>query len=262
MKETPSSLPELDAILERFLKDTYVENDPIGEVRKFETPPDREVAAFVAAGYAFGNITSILNHLREIWRRTGDEIARFTELYSFKDDTAPFTDLKYRWIEPAATCALFHVLGEMLRRDGSIEAFFTRGKQHDLAESLHSFVTRALALAPAGLSKSATRSLKYMFTSTRSGSACKRLNLFLRWVVRKDYPDLGLWSCISPADLLIPLDVHVARVSARLGLTARKTMDWEMAAEITARLRRLDPEDPVKYDFAIHKLGATASESA
>jgi len=96
----------------------------------------------------------------------------------------------------------------------------------------------------------------YLLPSPASGSACKRLNLFLRWMVRRgDHLDLGLWPEVSPRQLVIPLDVHVARIARRLGLTARRTDDWNTAEEITDRLRIYDPEDPVKYDFALSHIG-------
>jgi len=193
----------------------------------------------------------------EIRRRTGPEIAGFAKRHFYSTDAAPFAGFKYRWITPRATCALFHVLGEMLRADNTIEGFFRKGKVSGLAESLQSFSQRALGLAPAGLDSNSLRGLSYFFTQPATGGACKRLNLFLRWVVRKDAPDLGLWSCLTPRELVIPLDVHVARAAIELDLTSRKTRDWKMALEITEALRLISPDDPLKYDFALHKLGAT-----
>lgn len=247
----------LDPLLTQFSDNKYVENDPLGEVKKFNSPADREVAAFIAAGFAFGNIKSIISHLREIRRRTGPEIAGFAKRHFYSADAAPFAGLKYRWITPRATCVLFHVLGEILRKHGSLEKFFSAVKSSNLAETLQSFSQRALSLAPEKYKKPDLRGLSYFF-SAPSGGACKRLNLFLRWVVRKNAPDLGLWSCLAPRELVIPLDVHVARAAAGLGLTSRKTRDWKMAAEITGALRLISPDDPLKYDFALHKLGATA----
>jgi uncharacterized protein (TIGR02757 family) len=247
----------LDSMLELYCGEQYVQNDPLGEVMKFTIPADREAAAFVAAGFAFGNIKSILAHLRKIWHVTGPEIADFTKQHIYNAQTAAFNGLKYRWITPRATSALFHVLGKILANYGSIEEFFKIKQNQNYTESLQSFCESALVFTPPGLNEPDLRGMKYFFTLPLSGSACKRLNLFLRWVVRKEPPDLGIWSCITPSDLVIPLDVHVARVAASLGLTSRKTRDWKMAVEITEALRAIDPEDPLKYDFALHKLGVT-----
>lgn len=249
---------KLDSLLEQFSGESFVHHDPLGEVRKFASRADREVAGFVAAGFAFGNIRSILSNLREIFSRTGRDIAGFTRNHTFAASALSFQGLKYRWITPRATCTLFHVLAEMLRSSGSIENFFKEGRDRDLAVTLRSFSERAMALAPQQLRGSDLRGLRYFFTHPGGGSACKRLNLFLRWMVRTGPPDLGLWSCLTPAELIVPLDVHVARAASEMGLTTRKTRDWKMACEITESLRIIEPRDPLKYDFALHKLGVTS----
>jgi uncharacterized protein (TIGR02757 family) len=96
---------------------------------------------------------------------------------------------------------------------------------------------------------------KFMFPLPENGSSCKRMNLFLRWMVRKDELDFGLWNSISPSKLVIPVDTHIARISTELGLTKRKNVSWKMAEEITENLKQFDPADPVKYDFAICHIG-------
>ncbi len=250
---------KLDALASEFSGASYVENDPLGEVLKFPEPADREIAAYVASGFAFGNIAGILRHIRKVFDRTGSRIAAFARDYSFRSDASPFGTLKYRWITPEATSALFHVLGEMLRTCGSIEAFFAHNESFDIHEKEQSFCSRAIALKPAGLSEAGLRGLKYFFSAPGAGGAAKRLNLFLRWVVRKGEPDLGLWSCLSPPELVIPLDVHVARAALKLDLTSRKTRNWKMACQITGALRRIDPDDPLKYDFALHKMGVSGA---
>jgi len=249
----------LNALAAQFSGTEYIENDPLGEVLKFEEPADREVAAFVAAGFAFGNIGSILKHLRRVFDRTGSNIARFAHDYLFQSDGSPFEDLKYRWITPEATSALLHVLGEILRTRGSIESFFVQADGPQLRARLQSFCERAVSLKPPGISETGLRGLKYFFSAPGAGGAAKRLNLFLRWVVRRGAPDLGLWSCIAPSELVIPLDVHVARAAIELGLASRKTRDWKMACQITDALRLIDPDDPLMYDFALHKLGVGRS---
>jgi UDP-N-acetylmuramoylalanine--D-glutamate ligase len=247
----------LDALAAQFSGVEYIEKDPLGEVLKFAEPGDREVAAFIAAGFAFGNIGSILKHLRRVFAKTGPRIAEFVRGHAFRADGSPFDGLKYRWITPEATSALFHVLGEMLRTSGSIESFFSHAEGPEMRERLLSFCERAVSLKPAGISGTGLRGLKYFFSVSGAGGAAKRLNLFLRWVVRKDAPDLGLWSCIAPSELVIPLDVHVARAALDLGLASRRTRDWKMACQVTETLRRIDPDDPLRYDFALHKLGVS-----
>ena len=139
-----------------------------------------------------------------------------------------------------------------------IERFFAEGFEAgapDVGAALDSFSTRALALAPAGRRATGSPGVCYFFPRPSAGSACKRLNLFLRWMVRRDALDLGVWSSIPASSLVVPLDTHVIRVGRCLGLTRYTSPGWAMAREITGALRALDADDPVKYDFAICHLG-------
>jgi uncharacterized protein (TIGR02757 family) len=160
--------------------------------------------------------------------------------------------------------ALVWIMKQMIDRAGSIEQFFVDGDDphaSDVGAAIDSFSARALAidLAPVyGRVPRVSRSrpgVCYFFPSAAAGSGCKRMNLFLRWMIRKDALDLGVWTKVSPARLIVPLDTHVIRVGRCLRLTDYTSPGWRMARDITASLRRLDPADPVKYDFAICHLG-------
>ena len=148
----------------------------------------------------------------------------------------------------------------MVEESGSIRAFFQigyEGTAEDIGSALDSFCTRARAfdldhVYGGSLSR---RGFAYFFPRPVDGSACKRLNLYLRWMVRNDRVDFGLWPGVDPAKLVVPLDTHIIRVGTCLGLTRRRSPGWAMAREITAGLRRWDPADPVKYDFALCHLG-------
>jgi uncharacterized protein (TIGR02757 family) len=154
----------------------------------------------------------------------------------------------------------------MLAEAGSIECYFLRGHDPaaaDVSLALTEFCRAVLAIdyaevfGPRGIPDNSYYS--FLFPSPSSGSACKRLCMFLRWVVRPaDGFDLGLWQGVRPDQLIIPVDAHVQRISRLIGLTGRKQADWRMAQEITAALRELDADDPVKYDFAIAHLGISA----
>jgi uncharacterized protein (TIGR02757 family) len=148
----------------------------------------------------------------------------------------------------------------MIDRAGSIEGFFAEGydsSSQDVTGALDSLSTRALALDLAAAYGRVPRKagVHYFFPRPSAGSGCKRLNLFLRWMVRHDALDLGVWTRVSPAKLIVPLDTHVIRVGRCLRLTRRASPGWAMAHDITASLRTLDPDDPVKYDFALCHLG-------
>jgi uncharacterized protein (TIGR02757 family) len=173
-------------------------------------------------------------------------------------DAAAFAGIVHRWTREKDIVALLWVLRQMVTATGSIEAFFLRGDDGapDVERALDSFSARAMAL---DLTKAYGRVPKrpgvcYFFPRPSAGSACKRLNLFLRWMVRRDALDLGVWTRVEPARLIVPLDTHVIRMGRYLKLTSYKSPGWRMARDITSSLRTLDPIDPVKYDFALCHL--------
>ena len=144
---------------------------------------------------------------------------------------------------------------------GSIEGFFLEGDDPaspDVAVGLESFSRRALALDVTPFYGRVVRrrpGVRYFFPRPSTGSACKRLNLFLRWMVRRDAVDLGVWTGVAPSRLVVPLDTHVIRLGQCLGLTRYRSPGWRMASDITASLRELDPQDPVRFDFSICHVG-------
>lgn len=166
----------------------------------------------------------------------------------------------HRWTRGVDIAALLWVLRQMLERSGSVEGFFLEGdvaETPDVAVGLDSFSTRALAL---DIRRAYGRvpkrpGISYFFPRPSAGSACKRLNLFLRWMVRRDAVDLGVWTRVTPARLIVPLDTHVIRLGRCLRLTRYVSPGWKMAADITASLRRLDPADPVRFDFSLCHVG-------
>ena len=235
--------------------------DPIQIVRRYTRPDDREVVAFCAAGLAFGRVASVLQSIERLLAVVGNRPAAFVRAFDPPRQKAAFADLVHRWIRGADLVALLWILKQMLDRSGSIEAFFLEGDDPaapDITAALDSFSTRALALdvtAAYGRRPSGPRAVGYFFPRPSAGSACKRLNLFLRWMVRDDALDLGVWTRVSPARLVVPLDTHVIRVGRCLRLTRYTSPGWPMARDITNALSRLDPADPVKYDFSLCHLG-------
>ena len=238
--------------------------DPIQIVRRFERPDDREVVGFCAAALAFGRVTSVIQSIDRIVTGMGSRPADFVRQFDPKRDGARFEDFVHRWTRGVDIVALLWLLRQMYDRSGSIEAFFVEGYdpgREDVGHAIDSFSTRALDLdlravySRAGLARARARGVGFFFPRPSSGSACKRLNLFLRWMVRHDALDLGVWSKVSSASLVVPLDTHVIRVGRCLRLTRRTSPGWPMARDITASLRKIDPQDPVRYDFALCHLG-------
>jgi uncharacterized protein (TIGR02757 family) len=251
--------PVLDR-LSRECGGTAAPADPIDGVRAYAAPADREIAGFVAAGLAFGRVASIKASVRAVLGPMGASPAAFVRAFDPRRDAAPFLPFVHRWLRGRDIVALLLILRRMLDSAGSLEQVFIDGDDPaspDIGPGLESFCARARAMDLRGVyGRHAARPGAHAFFPLPSGgSACKRLNLFLRWMVRRDDIDLGAWSRVRPSRLIVPLDVHVIRVAQCLGLTRYASPGWRMASSITASLRRLDPSDPVKYDFALCHLG-------
>jgi uncharacterized protein (TIGR02757 family) len=234
--------------------------DPVHLVRPFAVPEDREVAAFCAAGLAFGRVASVMQSIGALFAVLGPRPAAFVKAFDPVRDGAALRPLVHRWIRGEDVIALLLVLQRMLRESGSIEAFFVDGDDPsapDVGPGLDAFGARALdtdLTAAYGRRATGRRGVGYFFPRPSGGSACKRLNLFLRWMVRRDAIDFGIWTKVAPARLVIPLDTHTIRVGRCLRLTKYRTPGWRMAAQITAALRRVDSVDPVRYDFSLCHL--------
>ena len=250
--------PGLDQLYDGFNLE-HSTRDPIWTVRRFDDPADQEIAAFLASALAFGRVQSVIQTVEAVLAVMGPSPAAFVRAFTPARASA-FGTLGHRWIRTRDLAALTWQLHQMVRDHGSLEGFFAAGHGLD-AESvesgLESFSTRAMALDLAAIYGDArpVPGVGYFFSRPSSGGACKRLNLFLRWVVRRDAVDLGLWSTVRPAQLVVPLDTHIIRVGRCLGMTARLSPGWRMATDITGTLRQLNPDDPVRYDFAMCHLG-------
>lgn len=244
----------------------HLANDPLSFCHHYPDPADREVAAIIASAFAYGNVAIILRTLGLIFVELGPSPRRYVEQFDPEKGLRTFSGFKHRFNDGRDLCALLWAIRLMLEKSGSVEAFFLRGHEdaaEDVTEALNCYSAAVLSqdYRPVfGASVIPADSyFPFLFPSPRSGSACKRLCMFLRWMVRPDDGiDLGLWRGVSAARLVIPVDTHIQRISGYLGFTRRKSADWRMAREITAALRRLDPDDPVKYDFSLAHLGISA----
>jgi uncharacterized protein (TIGR02757 family) len=249
----------LDALYHQF-NDAQSVADPIQIVRRFTRADDREVVGFCAAALAFGRVQSVLNSIEGLLKVMGPAPAAYVRAFDPVRDRRAIDHLQHRWTRGVDLAALVWVLRQMLERRGSIEGFFADGLDDDaetVEAALDSFSTRACDLnLDAIYGRVRPRpGVAYFFARPSSGGACKRLNLFLRWMVRSDAVDLGIWSRVRPAQLIVPLDTHVIRVGRCLQLTRYNSPGWRMAADITHSLRKLDPIDPVRFDFSLCHIG-------
>jgi uncharacterized protein (TIGR02757 family) len=241
----------------------YLSPDPLEFPRRFKRPDDREVVGLIASSFAYGNVATIRASVGKVLAFLGPEPAAFVRSFEPAPGRALFRDFRHRFNSGRDLACLLFFTRQMLDGCGSIGDFFRRGydeTEPHLAGSLTRFTERALGLDPGGLygrgGLPASAGVRFFFPSPRDGGACKRLNMYLRWMVRPDDGlDFGLWRFVSPAQLVMPLDTHVARIGRHLGWTRRKTADWKMALEVTRSLARADPRDPTKYDFALSRMG-------
>lgn len=257
---------ELKTILDRLYESrspVHLANDPLSFCHKYEDPRDREVVGLVASSLAYGNVKAILASLESIFSRMSPSPRRYLENFDPAEGLKRFAGFKYRFHDARDLCALFLAICTMIEEADSIQEYFLAGHDPvapDITSSLAEFTSSALSLdySPVFGSPSIPSESYFplFFPSPTGGSACKRLCMYLRWMVRpSDGIDLGLWKSISPAQLVIPVDAHIQRISGYLGFTSRRQADWRMAREVTEALRRLDPQDPVKYDFSLCHLG-------
>ncbi len=241
----------------------HLGNDPLSFCHRYTDPVDREIAAVIASSFAYGSIVIILRTLEVIFAEIGLSPRCYVENFDPQVGLRIFSGFKHRFNDGRDLCALLLGMRRMLEQAGSIQSFFLRGHNvadSDVSGSLNSYTARVLALDYSDVFGTqdipSDSYFPFLFPAPGSGSACKRLCMMLRWMVRPaDGIDLGLWEGVSPAQLIIPVDTHISRISRYLGLTSRKAADWRMAQEITTALRTFDPTDPVKYDFSLAHLG-------
>ncbi|MPY89308.1 MAG: TIGR02757 family protein [Luteitalea sp.] len=251
--------PELDRLYEAFNREDAAA-DPVQFVHRYREVADREIVAFAASALAFGRVASVLASVERLLALMGSSPARFVRTFVPREVMDAFAGLGHRWTRGEDLVALLLVLRHMVDCAGSLERYVADDhdpEARDITDAVERFSARACAVDVREVyGKSVPRQgVRFFFPRPSSGSACKRLNLFLRWMVRSDAVDPGGWTMIRPAQLVVPLDTHVIRVGRCLGLTRYRSPGWRMAVDITASLRRLDPRDPVRYDFSLCHLG-------
>ena len=238
---------------DRYNRPAFIPDDPIGLVHAFDDPLDREIVGFWVATLAWGRRATIIDKGAQLIELMGGEPHRFITEHRTRD-RARFADWKHRTFTYTDTRYFLEFLQHYYRENASLEAAFAdhlRPEDVDIGPALAGFHDQFFSLpdAPA-------RTRKHVATPLRK-SRCKRLCMFLRWMVRHDERgvDFGQWSRIRPEQLCLPLDVHVERVARHLGLLRRKQCDWRAVEELTANLRRYDPADPARFDFALFGMG-------
>ena len=250
----------LDKLYQTYQLD-YFSTDPLEIVKQYKNPKDQEVVGFIAAAMAFGQVELIKNGIQNILQKMTPSPYQFILNFDPYLHGEFFDNFVYRFYRSRDIGLLIWWITQMVRENGSIKNFFLKKydeKDENIGPSLSRFIRSTLSLKTQPFYSAIPEKgygIRSFLADPVDGSACKRLNLFLRWMVRRDKLDLGIFQEVSPSKLIIPLDTHVARISRRIGLTNRRTPNWSMAVEITNTLRKFDPDDPIKYDFALCRVG-------
>jgi uncharacterized protein (TIGR02757 family) len=249
----------LDELVSSFDR-RHLTPDPLELVLRYNDPLDQECAALIAAAFAYGRADLVVAHAGDVLTRMGSSPFRYLhDEFSRTEAARRFRGFAHRFHKAPELVVLLAHIAESVRRHGSLGALFQScyvDSDDDIGPSLARFA-ESLTSPLDGCAESIAerRAMAYLVSSPRDGSACKRMNLFLRWMVRAEEPDLGLWSFVDPAKLVIPLDTHIHRIATFLGLTERRSPDWKTARSLTDVLAAFNRRDPVRYDYALCRLG-------
>ena len=246
----------LDRLYSSFDFESRKFNDPVEFPHRYKSKKDKEVVAFISALFAYGKVGLFRSFLEKVFAVMGTSPYSYIMEFDRKKDSIYFRGLRYRFNSDDDIVLLIQILKVVLSDEPSLGKLFRnmyKKSGQDIRAALTGYVERlhTLAVQEGDPGKGFT----HLLPSPAKGSACKRLNMFLRWMIRDRDIDLGLWKEIPKNKLIIPLDTHIARIGRCLQLTHRKSADWKTAEEITESLKRFDPEDPLKYDFALCHQG-------
>ncbi len=243
---------KLEKLYSSFDFDSAIKRDPIRFPKRYSHPLDIEVVGIIASFFAYGSIKCFCNFLDRLFSFMGENPADF--ILNFKpSNLLERLEIKYRFSNIEDIVAFLFILQNLLKNAPSLENYFRNKNSSSIIFKISNFIEKCLEvdLKPIYGRDIKTRGLLHFFPHPNRGSACKRINLYLRWMVRKRDIDFGIWKTIKPIELIIPLDVHIWRISQKLGFTTRNSPNLKSAQEITNFLRKIEPNDPLKYDFVL-----------
>jgi len=241
---------ELETLYRRYNSRKWVHPDPLEFLYNYEDPADREIAGFISSCLAYGRVAQILASVGRVLGPMGSSPAGYLDENTAGRVTATFAGFAHRFTTGKEMVSVLLGLKEVRKRFGSLQQCFLQG--HSTA---HDTVMPALSFMLGQIGASGDGSCNSLIPLPERGSACKRHHLFLRWMVRKDEVDPGGWDSVSPSQLVVPLDTHMYRICSSWGFTERRNAGGAAALDVTRAFRNIVPEDPVRYDFALTRLG-------
>lgn len=227
----------------------FIKDDPIQFPHRFKKVEDIEIAAFVSSLFAYGNRRIFIKKLDELFKIMKNKPLEF--VLKFKPEK--LQGFNYRFAKDVDIIEVFHILNKLYKYDKGLKALFEYG--YSLDNSIFTMLQVVADYFYSNLKNEVGQGFYHFIPPSKNGGAVKRMNMFLRWMVRKGPVDLGVWDFIPTSELLIPLDVHVARISREMSLLKRNSNDFKAVLELTQKLKEFDFQDPVKFDFAIFGLG-------
>ncbi len=236
---------ELDLLVLQYETKDFIKDDPIRFPNRFANKKDIEIAGFIASLVAYGRRDVFIKKLDELFAIAQNEPLNF--ILNFESEI--LGDFNYRFGKSEDFAQIFSAMKNLYSKDGGLEDLFKYGYENNdnmfipVCDYFYSNI------------KEETQGFKFMIPNPRNGGAMKRMCMYLRWMIRKGPVDFGIWDFMPTSDLLIPLDVHVARISREMGLLKRTSNDFKAVLELTENLKRFDPQDPTKYDFAMFGYG-------
>lgn len=241
---------ELDELVTKYETVDFIKDDPVQFVHRFSDKKDVEIAGFIASLLAYGSRQQFIKKLNLLFEIAQNEPLNFVQ--NFEPEI--IGDFNYRFGKPNDFVEIFSILKELYNSSDGLEELFAHGfSQGKMFETVVDYFYSRVG-------EGAKQGFYQMIPNPHNGGAMKRMCMFLRWMVRKSAVDVGIWKFMKPADLYIPLDVHVGRVSRQMGLLTRKANDFKSVIELTQNLKELCPEDPIKYDFAMFGYGVNKGE--
>lgn len=240
---------ELDKLVEKYETIDFIKSDPIQFPHRGNNKKEIELYGFIASLFAYGNRKLFIQKLNDIFLRANNDILGFIE----NGDFSSLKGIEYRFSKENDIISIFEILSKLYNESEGLEELFSYAFKSECF--LQTVVDYFYSKAP----KNVGQGFYHMLPNPVNGGAMKRMNMFLRWMVRKPPVDLGIWTFIKPSELLIPLDVHVARVSREMKLLSRKSNDFKAVIQLTSKLKEFCSEDPIKYDFAMFAFGVEYS---
>lgn len=247
---------ELNKLVEKYETIDFIKDDPIQFPHKGKCKEEIELYGFIASLFAYGNRKIFIKKLDEIFAKAEGDLVGFIK----NGDFSNLKGVEYRFSKENDIIPIFEILSDLYNESSGLEELFEYAWIQpelylDFGEKQQMFMQAVVDFFYSRVSENVGQGFFHMVPNPKNGGAMKRLNMFLRWMVRKGPVDLGIWRFMQPKDLLIPLDVHVARVSREMGLLTRKSNDFKAVVELTNSLKNISPEDPIKYDFAMFGFG-------